>query len=108
MEKNIYHRKYIKYKTKYNMLSKENDIQPAKRINMHPSKVESEKDLIKFISYLHKDFLNKREGWKNITIEGFLEAIVAGYEDHQEGDYLKTENIWTKVAKIIDLGRFYE
>lgn len=82
-----------------------------------PDLVKTEKDFIDFLRKLYKEKVkddnDKREkysfskyGWENQTISDFLEAMLAGYEatiEHNDFD-----NVWTKMANIVYLGKIYE
>ena len=82
-----------------------------------PDLVKTEKDFIDFLRKLYKEKVkddnDKREkyssgkyGWENQTISGFLEAMLAGYEDIiKDSDF---DNVWTKMANIVYLGKIYE
>ena len=87
---------------------------------LNPDTIKNEKDFIDFIRNLsiekEKDdndlkknsdpYAISNYGWENNTIVMFLEAITAGYEDRIKGK--KYDNIWTKIANIIYLGKVYE
>ena len=99
----------LKYKTKEKILN--------------PDTVKNEKDFIDFLRDLYKEkkkddddiktngkynpiLSSGKYGWQNHSIYGFLEAMTAGYEDKIEGN--EYDNIWTKIANIIYLGKIYE
>jgi len=90
---------------------------------LDPDLVKNEKDFINFLKDLHKEKVKddndiKKDkkyeytssgnyGWENGTISGFLEAMIAGYEDSRIEDK-EYDNIWTKIANIVYLGKIYE
>ena len=82
-----------------------------------PDLVKSEKDFIDFLRKLYKEkvkddndkvekYSSGKYGWENQTISSFLEAMLAGYEDKIEDNYF--DNVWTKMANIVYLGKIYE
>ena len=83
-----------------------------------PDQVKTEKDFIDFLRKLYKEKVkddnDKKEeyssgkyGWENGIISNFLEAMLAGYESVIE-DNNKFDNVWTKIANIIYMGKIYE
>ena len=83
-----------------------------------PDQVKTEKDFIDFLRKLYKEkvkddndkkeeYTSGKYGWENGIISNFLEAMVAGYESVIE-DNNKFDNVWTKIANIIYMGKIYE
>lgn len=83
-----------------------------------PGQVKTEKDFIDFLRKLYKEKVkddnDKKEkyssgkyGWENQIISSFLEAMLAGYENVIE-DNNNFDNVWTKIANIIYMGKIYE
>ena len=83
-----------------------------------PDQVKTEKDFINFLRKLYKEkvkddndkkeeYTSGKYGWENGIISNFLEAMVAGYESVIE-DNNKFDNVWTKIANIIYMGKIYE
>jgi hypothetical protein len=97
--------------------------------------VKNEEDFIKFLTFLWKEASMNKEilgnnknlkenlkkekilqekniyVWANLTIHGFLESVLQAYSDHMnynKGKIYNSENIWTKIAKIIEMGKYYE
>ena len=83
---------------------------------INPDKVKTEKDFINFLRKLYKEKIkddnDKKEkyssgkyGWENQTISTFLEAMLAGYSTIKNNEF---DNVWTKIANIVYLGKIYE
>ena len=84
-----------------------------------PDLVKTEKDFIDFLRKLYKEKVKddndkddkysfSKYGWENQTISGFLEAMLAGYEAIIEDNNNDFDNVWTKMANIVYLGKIYE
>ena len=113
-----YKEKYIKYKSKIKFTKLQNLKQENKSDVIDPDQVKTEKDFIDFLRKLYKEKVkddnDKKEkyssgkyGWENQTISGFLEAMLAGYESIIE-DNNNFDNVWTKMANIVYMGKIYE
>lgn len=129
-----YKNKYINYKKQYGgkkQIKKKSQVidrydfmfDDIDKLIHNPKDVKNEQDFIKFITFLWKEKVlddkdiksrkvnqySSNYGWANNTVSTFLEQMLQGYSDHMNGGtYLNDTNIWTRVAKIIDLGKIYE
>ena len=69
---------------------------------------------IQFLSLLHEDYLSNQTDWENMTLESFLEAMVAYAKDIQ-GYYDNTKQLtdaniptWKVFADILKGAKIYE
>ena len=94
-----YRQKYIKYKTKYNELKQENN-------DVH--------DEDTFINFLNELASEDKSNWENKTLDTFLYALGAAYQDHKESKsklytkLKKTNNPWTIIAEMFEVAKIYE
>jgi hypothetical protein len=98
--------------------------------------VKNEEDFIKFLTFLWKESgsgtnkkiyrnntdLKKEKTsiaknntkiyeWANLSIHKFLESILQAYSDHMDynnGKIYESKNTWSRIAKIIEMGKYYE
>jgi len=79
------------------------------------NEVHNEESFLYFLSVLEKDrrlYLEKNysEGWRNDTIEDFLECAVEWGETSKGGlkYYKNPDNPWRRCADILYMGKIYE
>ncbi len=69
--------------------------------------VKTREDLIKYLKYLEKDFIeNSDKEWQNVTIDTYIECIAAWLKNNDKikGDKLS----WEDVAGLFFTGKVYE
>lgn len=76
--------------------------------------VTNREEFAVFLQSLLDDLLRHRDKWENITLENFLEAMIAWTEDgsqyyvHTNQPQPPAEGNWQAVADIMTAARIYE
>jgi hypothetical protein len=69
---------------------------------------------IQFLALLHQDYLANNEGWENVTLASFLEAMTAyaidiqGYYDNTNQNIDANTPTWKVFADILKGAKIYE
>ena len=73
--------------------------------------INSRDELFHFLKLLAHDYRTNRQNWENITIDSYLESIVAWCEDSlvlNDNDRNWKEKPWTCIAELFHAGKYYE
>ena len=75
--------------------------------------IKSHSDFVAFSHALHKDLIEKPEGWENRDLAAFLEALGAWVEDmngyyQARGDAIPLQPSWKMLGQILLAAKVYE
>jgi len=77
-----------------------------------PNEIKSKADFVAFIEEFDADIKNHPDGWENVTLEAFLNALGAWANDAQLGVNFSSEldrpECWSLAAMLLWAGRSYE
>jgi hypothetical protein len=77
-----------------------------------PKEIKSKAELAAFIAELESDLKNHPDGWENITLENFLEAMGAWAQDANLGTNIPTSwdrpEAWSLAATLLLAASIYE
>ena len=73
--------------------------------------IESSEELFHFLKLLAQDYRINGHSWENLTIDSYLESIVAWCEDSlflNNNDFNWKEKPLTCIAELFHAGKYYE
>jgi uncharacterized protein YbjT (DUF2867 family) len=75
--------------------------------------IETRQDLIAFIEALRQDLSSDPEGWENVSLDDYLDALAAWLDGPDEvyarfGEAMPLEASWRFVAKMLLAAKVYE
>lgn len=72
-----------------------------------PREVDTRNELVRFLTALRSDLQRNPDGWQNVTLDSYLEAIGAWFVEARE-EQIPHEAPWNLLAAALWVGRIYE